>query len=226
MTQSLITILNEVPGFIGWKNTNSIFLGCNINNARMVNLKYPEDIVGLSDFDLIDQTESSAQFHRKHDQIALEGYVIKTIHPSAIASNTQTYFQTKKIMKQGEETIGIIYHCVEFIFPHLFAKLHDIDKRNSPANLLPVYYELESNTFNNPYHFSSRELECIFFLLRGMSAKQIALFLGLSKRTIEFYIDNIKNKVGCNKKSELLELMLEKNYLRYFPQQLLNQGLI
>jgi len=223
-THNLANIFNELPGYIGWKDKNSVFLGCNINNARAVQLKHPQDIIGLSDMDLIDQTEKSAHFHRRHDQIALEGHIIKTLHPSTHLSNNKTYFQTKKILKQGEKIIGTIYHCVEFIISNLFAKMQDIDKRNSPSAILPLYYELESNTDNNPYHFSPRELECLFCLLRGMSAKQIGIILGLSKRTIEFYIDNIKNKVGCNKKSILLELTLEKGYLKYFPQQFLKSG--
>lgn len=225
MDKPLVEIFNAVPGYIGWKDKNSVFLGCNINNAKAVQLKHPEDIIGLTDIDLMDQTEESAQFHRAHDQIAMEGYTIKTLHSSSShLSDNKTYFQTKKIFKQGEETIGIIYHCVEFFISTLFAKMQDIDKRYAPSVMLPLYYELESNAYNNPYQFSPRELECLFCMLRGMSAKQIGNFLGLTKRTIEFYIDNIKNKVGCSKKSQLLDIALEKGYLTYFPQQFLNSG--
>ena len=224
MDQSLVEIFNAVPGYIGWKDKNSVFLGCNINNAKAIQLEHPEDIIGLSDIDLVDQTEESAQFHKTHDQIAIEGYTVKTLHPSFRHSDNKTYFQTKKIFKQREEAVGIIYHCIEFFIPTLFTKMQEVDKRNAPSVMLPLYYELESNIYNNPYHFSPRELECLFCMLRGMSAKQIGNFLGLTKRTIEFYIDNIKNKVGCSKKSQLLDLALEKGYLTYFPQQFLNSG--
>jgi len=54
---------------------------------------------------------------------------------------------------------------------------------------------------------SKREKECIQLLLKGKSAKETASFLKLSPRTIEFYFENIKNKLSCNSKQEILSLV-------------------
>lgn len=51
---------------------------------------------------------------------------------------------------------------------------------------------------------SSREKQCIQMLLAGKSAKETALHLGLSHRTIEAYFENIKNKLSCSNKTEIL----------------------
>jgi DNA-binding CsgD family transcriptional regulator len=53
---------------------------------------------------------------------------------------------------------------------------------------------------------SNREKQCIQCLLKGKSAKETAIFLGLSHRTIEFYFENIKNKLSCNSKQEIFSL--------------------
>ncbi len=53
---------------------------------------------------------------------------------------------------------------------------------------------------------SRRERECLKFLIEEKSAKETAAILGLSPRTIEFYFENIKDKLSCWSKQEVLEL--------------------
>lgn len=53
-----------------------------------------------------------------------------------------------------------------------------------------------------------REIECIIYILRGKTSKQIARMLELSHRTVEFYISRLKNKLYCHTKSELIEKIL------------------
>jgi DNA-binding CsgD family transcriptional regulator len=50
---------------------------------------------------------------------------------------------------------------------------------------------------------SPRERECMRLLVYGKSSKEIAAVLDLSSRTVEHYLDNIKNKLGCHYKNEL-----------------------
>ena len=52
---------------------------------------------------------------------------------------------------------------------------------------------------------SLREQECLKLFKQGKSAQATGAILGLSQRTVEHYIDNIKNKLNCHSKWELLE---------------------
>lgn len=54
---------------------------------------------------------------------------------------------------------------------------------------------------------SPRELECVQLLMKSKSAQQTADHLGLSRRTIESYFENIKNKLNCADKREIAELL-------------------
>jgi DNA-binding CsgD family transcriptional regulator len=54
---------------------------------------------------------------------------------------------------------------------------------------------------------SSRELECLQLFMKDKSAQQTAEHLGLSRRTIESYFENIKNKLGCADKREIAKLL-------------------
>ncbi|APJ03655.1 PAS domain-containing sensor histidine kinase [Silvanigrella aquatica] len=47
----LSIILKRVPGYVYWKNINSIYLGCNENLARIGGFKSSDDIVGKTDYD-------------------------------------------------------------------------------------------------------------------------------------------------------------------------------
>jgi DNA-binding CsgD family transcriptional regulator len=55
---------------------------------------------------------------------------------------------------------------------------------------------------------TKRESDCIRFLAQGKSMKESAKLLKLSPRTVESYINNVKNKTGFNYKSELLNGIL------------------
>lgn len=77
-------------------------------------------------------------------------------------------------------------------------------------------FEIEETIFREKIgdnlHLSKRQEECMDLLIKGNSANQIGDALGLSKRTIEFYLENIKNKLSCNSKQELIEKYLQHRF--------------
>jgi DNA-binding CsgD family transcriptional regulator len=72
---------------------------------------------------------------------------------------------------------------------------------------------------------SSRENQCLFFIIRGKTAKEIGNILGISYRTVEEYTQSIKNKLNCKSKHELIAYSIEQGYLNVFPETLLNHSL-
>jgi len=59
---------------------------------------------------------------------------------------------------------------------------------------------------------SPRECECIRYMLRGMTTKQIASVLCLSPRTVEGYIANVKNKLDCKNRYEIISKVLGEDF--------------
>jgi len=53
---------------------------------------------------------------------------------------------------------------------------------------------------------TKREYECMGSISRGKTSKEIARTLNVSPRTIDSHIENIKEKLGCYRKSELSDL--------------------
>lgn len=57
--------------------------------------------------------------------------------------------------------------------------------------------------------FTARELETITLLKIGLSYKEIALEIGVSYRTVEKFIEAVKQKVGCRTISQLLSFLFK-----------------
>lgn len=65
---------------------------------------------------------------------------------------------------------------------------------------------LIAGTNNKP--LTAREIECLTYISKGRSAKEIGNILGVSTRTIEAHIYNIKSKLGCHRRSQLVDIAL------------------
>jgi PAS domain S-box-containing protein len=59
-TQQLMRLVfDTIPHWVGWKDINSVFLGCNQSLADALNLSSPDEIVGKTDYDLQTSKEQS-----------------------------------------------------------------------------------------------------------------------------------------------------------------------
>ncbi|MEH2072808.1 MAG: response regulator [Nostoc sp.] len=62
-TQQLMRLVfDTIPHWVGWKDINSVYLGCNQSLATVLNLSSPDEIVGKTDYDLQTSKEESDWF--------------------------------------------------------------------------------------------------------------------------------------------------------------------
>ena len=68
------TIFQQIPQFIFWKNTHSVYLGCNQRYAELLGLNSPQDIIGKTDYQIgwLPDGDTADKF-RKGDQETLAG---------------------------------------------------------------------------------------------------------------------------------------------------------
>lgn len=57
---------------------------------------------------------------------------------------------------------------------------------------------------------SKREYECMQLLIRGATSKMMAKDLGLSYRTVEHYLDNVKIKFNVGNRRELIDKVMRQ----------------
>jgi DNA-binding CsgD family transcriptional regulator len=89
---------------------------------------------------------------------------------------------------------GLVFNNINLI--------EDFEK-NTPIKHYRVNDGLQENIF------SARQMDCIVGILDGKTAKDISLDLNLSVRTVENYLNNIKFKLGCSKKNDLIKKLKE-----------------
>ena len=56
-------------------------------------------------------------------------------------------------------------------------------------------------------YLTVQEARCIKHLLDGCTYRKMAVLMGLSVRTVEFYMNNIKKKFNIKKKSEVINFI-------------------
>lgn len=78
------------------------------------------------------------------------------------------------------------------------------------------------NTSAGKTHISSREVECLYLLSKGHTVKEIAQILDISPRTVDTYIERLKQKLQCNFKSELIQ-KFKSDLSKYYEAELCNR---
>lgn len=61
--------------------------------------------------------------------------------------------------------------------------------------------------------FTMREAQCLHFLLKNYSADKTAARLGISRKTVEFHIANIKEKSACYNKSQITDKAIDEGFI-------------
>ena len=109
--QMLRTVMENIPQFIFWKDTQSIYLGCNKNFAKAAGFDSPEQIIGKTDLDM-PWTPEESEFFRKIDQEVMEKNEsnLNLIERMTMADGVERYIDTNKIPLRNQENqvIGIL----------------------------------------------------------------------------------------------------------------------
>lgn len=205
-------LLNKIPGAIGFKNKHSAYLGGNQLLATYMGYDKPQDIVGMRDIDIKSEMVVFADKFIKEDQeVMLKGEKqhidIGRYHDGVLRATLST---KKPLLNKNHEIIGTAFSRVE-LKSSILSKL--IDKLSNLK--LPQYYSIGKRYVN--YALNKREAESLFYIMRGYTAKEIAQLLCISSKTVEYHIEQLKNKFGCSKRSELVEKSIDLRFIYNIP---------
>lgn len=201
-----------IPGkiHIFWKDLNGFYLGTNDCMAETAKLSSKENIIGKDDYDLI--WNNGAAIYKKNDAFVIKTKQTlqcketatlhdKTLHGFTI--KTPLYNQNNKIL--GVFGITCFLNNDNFISTLNNLKTHG----------LPIKNKTHADSKNNAYKYhdlSQRQSECLYHLVRGKTAKQIAKILNLSYRTVEDYFETLKLKFNCHNKPELIAKAIDMGF--------------
>lgn len=168
------------------------------------------------------ETDKSGAQEKIKDVFAMDQIyqVIKkkdnSIHGYGFATTQQDQDLTSVYMKKSHLLLKFIHYFHEEA-SSIITKAHENKVHISP--LIGDYFyqslDIEKKEEKNEEEFikmigclpplSEREMQCLALLIRGKPARQIGEELQISNRTVEHYLESIKNKWSCLNKQELIE---------------------
>ena len=108
------------------------------------------------------------------------------------------------------------------IWDHIITHLADSDcteassiSRAANNNNKKKYY---LNIHNSDDYLTEREKECVDHLILGKTIKETAKLMNLSPRTVEFYLKNIRKRLDCQTKGQLIEKVQKAYQKQKKPQ--------
>lgn len=110
-------VLDTIPQKVFWKDRDLVYLGCNQLFANDAGLASPQEIIGLTDFDL-PWEKSEAEFYRDCDRRIMDGDCaeIGIEEPQLTANGERTWLATNKVPLHDDvgNVIGILgtYHDI------------------------------------------------------------------------------------------------------------------
>lgn len=220
-----INYIFTFPGLLAAKNQDSVYLAVSQEVADIVGWKDAQRSIGKSDYDLsCGAVENASQminldrqvFQKKKKMVSLEVHQYKTGWKSLLAERNP--FKSRNL-----DAFQLLTYSVDITNSALANNsivLSKIDKKIVPKTST---YILTSDYISLP--LTERQQICLFLLIRGKTAKNIASILNISIKTIEEHTAKIKQKMNCFSKSQLIEKAIDNGFLFYIPQQILHQNL-
>jgi len=214
-------ILSAVPGHIVWKDINSKFICANQFAINRLGFDNFEQIAGKSPFDINCKVAEMGNTIIANDQFTMQHSGIIKILCSVYLNDCWGFYmgQQQPLKNQQGEIVGVSVHCFDVkgsAIVDQFAWLFLEESKKGTQTIRQGVYRCLENPSN--WQLSPRQEECLFWLLRGKSAKEIAILLGVSNRTVEHYIELIKEKSRTKNKAELVDLATYRGFTGNLPK--------
>ncbi len=220
------SILEQIPSFICVQDMHSKVLYSNNHTAGLFGYPNASSLQGVGPYDMRCPAVESAPDFIKQDQYVRSKQVTLTILDiHRYVNDQEKILLTKKAPYYDNGVLaGCICQCDEIYstsFTRVAAMLMQSDKMFYPKNK-NVDRAYVVGTLLDETTLSKQEMNCLFYLIRGLSMKDIALRVGLSWRTVESYLNNIKYKWDCANKKEVIAYAISHGLLNYIPPDVLS----
>lgn len=226
MIKTLVTIMTKEPlnnpygTYFVIKDLSSSIIDCNELFLQYVGVKSFTELMGRTDFELA--WEKYAPLYRQHELDIINNNNYSVIHPSIDSHGREFMAFINKVPTVDEHNniTGIACYNMEIFNPNSL-ELHYLLRQNpySPTTA-PTMGAYAIGKQHAQVKLSNKESICLFYLLRGKTAKMIAKVLNLSHRTIEDHFNHLKFKFQCKTQSELIAKAIDEGFMDIIPPEL------
>lgn len=195
-------------GYLYWKETNSRYLGANDAFANFIGIK-TQNMMGISDHDFTTDTFLANKFQMNDKEVIRRDFTRGFFeYGEYISQNTLLCLSLKTPLKDSAGSICGVFGISFNLMEYNFKEVKNILKEFSSVPLDPSALFLSSATNTIKKALSKREQELVLLLIRGMTTKEAAANMGISPRTAEGHLNNIKIKLDCHSKSKLIQKLV------------------
>lgn len=193
---------------IFWKKLNGDVLGCNEMQSVMFGVSKSSEMTGLNFFKLSPISEHA--LIKQNDKIVYKEDRFLLVS-EFVFGNTGLGIKLplKDSANHIEGVFGLSFFFHQTNFGDIINTLNSVFKVFSLEPQARKNYILSSLSQRN--ELSLREKQCVIQLVDGKTDKEIACRLGISFRTVEKHIGNIKAKLHCSNRAQIILKLLGEN---------------
>jgi len=215
---SLSSILG-MPFPVSLETTDSVSISCNELHAEACNFSSAKDAIGKKWYQSFQPKTVIQSINNDKKVMQNNFYQIaeeKALHNNKFEFNCLSirmpwYNDDNKVNGLFVCSIILGKNSLDESLSHM-AKLGILSssyQRSSTPSPLPTdFSDYQKNYLTNEFKLSKRELICLELYVYGKTAKEISRILYLSNRTIENYIQSVKNKMQAPRKTDLIHKTL------------------
>lgn len=202
-------LANKISGYSVnfFANTiDGVVLMANDTQAECLGINFGGDLIGRRVSELILEEETKVVM--ANNMITINSDVPQLFYETVLSKKECLSIKTRLLdgCNRVIGTGGIAFFPDQVTFKDIAILINKLVGLHSVANMARYNYVSNTHRFGK---LSGRERECIYYLTRGMTYKEIAKVLKISSRTVEIHIEHIKNKLGCRSRSDIVSMVLE-----------------
>jgi DNA-binding CsgD family transcriptional regulator len=232
LEQHLNCVIPLLPGMAAWKDADSIYRGINHKACSMLGFNSLAEAIGKSDYELKCQASDHADTFVAQDKQVLLGNQHQSIDLCFYADNNLHVLLTEKKALQNphnsKKPIGTMHTSLDLGGSKIAKVLAQVSLSDKYFNGQALQQKKQQSykTKGSFEMFSKREAECLFFLMRGKTAREVAQLLFISPRTVESHIANMRGRLDMPSLGALVSWAVEQGMIHEIPESLFTQRVL
>jgi DNA-binding CsgD family transcriptional regulator len=147
--------------------------------------------------------------------------MVRVLHSIQMACEQWKILQIDKqpVLDAAGSVVAIIFHIIDHSANHMLDLAMSVSKDLQQSNSANATVLISSNAYHLEIDLKPKESECLFYLSRGFSYKEIAQIQDVAYRTVVDHIERLKMKFDVPTTAELVNRALANGYPKTLPQK-------
>ncbi len=225
---NLKSILDLLPGMWCVVDTESRYIYYNRAYADLVGvLDKPRDyLIGKTVADMHCRAAQCAAIFWEEDALVKRTKkMVRVLNSLQMADGLWKILQIDKqpVLNEEGNVEAIIFNLIDQSANHIIDLALSIAKTNKSEHTIPNGILINLSDIPDKIDLKPKESECLFYLIRGFSYKEIAKIQNIAYRTVVDHIERLKLKFNAATTADLINRALAAGYPGSVPQSYFEQ---